>query len=347
MPESESDTNDPMADLQRALTEDDPLSLLTLASAMLNAVDPRNQDRFGGEEPDELPPLSELLSALAGSGPDTATLAWVMAELSGVDLFPTQVARELGARVSQLPGWVRRLDRVEVVAAEQVLDVLRDNANFMLQARLDGADVTVVTLVDFNLGTVVKDSFVVPESLGPLRQAWTEHADREGMVLEPLPLADARARISHAIEIGAMTYPPLESEQWPAIRPLLEWLLAHLPDDGAGFDRVEWSESDRHALARRFLASPAGAALTRPEDREIVGDLLWYRTDYGYGDPLRWSPAAVEILLLDWYPRKIVVEQDYLLRMPTVLRAFVAFGHAELDIPARLTEDTLARDRRP
>jgi hypothetical protein len=94
-------------------------------------------------------------------------------------------------------------------------------------------------------------------------------------------------------------------------------------------------------LTDRFLVSLYGRAFTTSEDRSIVGDLLWYRTDYGYGDPLRWSGAAVEILLLDWYPRKIIAEPEFLLRMPEVLRAFIRFAHAEAGLDASLTADTL------
>ena len=36
----------------------------------------------------------------------------------------------------------------------------------------------------------------------------------------------------------------------------------------------------------------------------------------------------MEILLLDWYPRKIVAEPELLMRMPDVLRAFIRFAHA-------------------
>ena len=78
-----------------------------------------------------------------------------------------------------------------------------------------------------------------------------------------------------------------------------------------------------------------------PDDRSIAGDLIWYRADYGYGDPLRWSPTAIEILMLDWYPRKIVADQRYLRRMPLVLRDFVRFAHHEIGLDEELTSEAL------
>ena len=78
-----------------------------------------------------------------------------------------------------------------------------------------------------------------------------------------------------------------------------------------------------------------------PDDRSIAGDLIWYRADYGYGDPLRWSPTAIEILMLDWYPRKIVADQRYLRRMPPASRDFVRFAHHEIGLDEELTSEAL------
>ena len=49
----------------------------------------------------------------------------------------------------------------------------------------------------------------------------------------------------------------------------------------------------------------------------------------------------MEILLLDWYPRKIVAEPELLMRMPDVLRAFIRFAHAESGLDENLTAETL------
>ena len=56
---------------------------------------------------------------------------------------------------------------------------------------------------------------------------------------------------------------------------------------------------------------------------------------------MRWSPVAVEIILEDSIPRKIVADAAYLSKAPVVLRAFVRFCHAERGIRPSLTDDTL------
>ena len=332
-------------ELDGLLKDAHPWSLLGYASAMLAALEQRHQHPFAPAEPAgslEIPPLPELLDSFVDAGPAPAALATVIARLHDDDLLRARVSRSVGPRPASWPQWVDQLDAVEVVAAVEMADVLRDSDNVVVHVRVAGHDLTMVVLVDFNLGTVVKDAFVLPEAMGSFTELWSENADPAAAKVGPVSTADARARIEDAIQTGTMTWPPLESETWPASRPLLEWLLRRLPTGGTPYVRPEWSDRDLRALTERFLASPGSASPNRPEDASIVGDLLWYRTDYGSGDPMRWSPAAVEILLQDWYPRKVVADRDYLHRMPAVLRAFVAFAHAEVGLGVAQTTPTLA-----
>ena len=58
--------------------------------------------------------------------------------------------------------------------------------------------------------------------------------------------------------------------------------------------------------------------------------------------PLRWSETAVEILLLDWFPRKVVADVGYLAQLPTLLRAFIRYAHHGRGIRSTLTAETLS-----
>ena len=147
-------------------------------------------------------------------------------------------------------------------------------------------------------------------------------------------------RITEAVERGARTIPPTETETWPTCRPLVEWMTSLLPDGGTGYERPEWPDEAIDDLARRFRASPFAAGVDDPDD--LLSSLLWFGTDYGPGDPMRWSPTAVEILLLDWIPRKIVADVEHLTRAPDLLRAFIRFCHHERGIRPGLTEETVA-----
>jgi hypothetical protein len=114
-----------------------------------------------------------------------------------------------------------------------------------------------------------------------------------------------------------------------------------LPPGGTGYVRPEWDEAALAELTDRFFASPEAHGLDDEDRRALLESLLWFGTDYGPGDPLRWSPTAVEILLLDWIPRKIIAEPAYLRRAPDLLRAFVAFCHVQRGLRTELTTEAL------
>jgi hypothetical protein len=88
-----------------------------------------------------------------------------------------------------------------------------------------------------------------------------------------IDLADARARIFEAAENGGYIYPPLETDTWPASRPLAEWLLRLLPSGGTGYVRPEWSQAAPRKLANWFFRSPFGQRLDNKDNRDLRGRL--------------------------------------------------------------------------
>ena len=333
---------DLISQIAATLDDDDPLPLLGLASALLAALDPPSRNPFG--PPSDGPSREEFVeSFLAVSLPETSALLAAVAALSGDEVLQRRVSREIADRGHPLPGWLAGLPRaIPVSEAVEVTHVLGDGDNVIVASRLPGGHVlTAVVYVDHNLGTLVKDAFVVSDPLGDVvERVRAAAAGDPDTVARPLAPADARVRISEAIELGAMSFPPCETDTWPACRPLVEWMNALLPDGGTGYRRPEWDGEAVTGIARRFHASPFAADVADPDD--LLSSLLWFGTDYGPGDPLRWSPVAVEILLLDWIPRKIVADADQLSAAPDLLRAFVRFCHHERGIRTALTAQTLA-----
>jgi hypothetical protein len=157
-----------------------------------------------------------------------------------------------------------------------------------------------------------------------------------------LDLADARARVTEAIERAAITYPPLVTETWPACRPLVEWVVRHLPPGGTGSLRPDWPEEARDELVEDFLTSPHAPDVAVEDARDLAHVMVWFACDYGPGDPLRWSTVSVEIFLTDFLARKALFAQKTLRRAPKVLAAFVRFAHDQRGIRREVTEDTLA-----
>ncbi|MGH3752469.1 MAG: DUF6398 domain-containing protein [Pseudonocardiaceae bacterium] len=331
-----------MRDVAAALAEDHPLALLGLVSTLLAALDPGRRSPF---EPEPGTPSREkLVQAFLGVDlPETSALLAAIAGLSGDEILRQRVHRELTTRAHALPRWLADLHRAAAAPRTvEVVHVLGDGDNIVIGVRLPGGpEFTVVVYIDHNMGTLVKDAFVVPEPVGGLVERMLTVAGDPDTQARDIDPAAARARITEAIELGAIRFPPFESDTWPACRPLIEWATAMLPAGGTGYQRPDWDDDAQAALVERFLAAPSGAGFDDADHRGLLDLLLRFGTDYGPGDPLRWSPVAVEILLVDWIPRKIAAEVPFLAKAPGLLRALIRFSHHERGIRPELTTRTL------
>jgi hypothetical protein len=117
---------------------------------------------------------------------------------------------------------------------------------------------------------------------------------------------------------------------------------ALFPTCGVAPEPKEWSPEETAAVVGEFFASPFGAPLDRVDERNLLESVLWFSTGYATGDPWRWSPVTVEMLLADWFPRKVIAEPAYLAKVPDLLRAYVRYCHDRNKIRSQLTEGTLA-----
>jgi hypothetical protein len=289
--------------------------------------------------------MEDLVVAFEGTDcrETTAMLAGI-AHLGLDEFLRRRAARIVASRREQLPRWFSHLGESVAYAAYEMVHILGDGDNVMIGVRLpDETELTVVLYIDHNLGSVAKDGFVLAKPLDELIEFMKLHEEAPGDTqwLE-LPPADARARIEEAIAIGAMTVPPLETDVWPGFRPLVEWAVRLLPEGGVGYTRPDWTEAERQSLTDSFFMSRYSQRMRTGDNGELFESLLWFGCDYGPGDPLRWSPVAVEILLADWIPRKIVADVEFLSKAPALLRAFIQYAHEVREIPSRLTVETLA-----
>ena len=329
--------------LRRALRSESPLDLLALVSTMLTALDPRSHNPFVRDEPQTT--LEELVESMIGpSFAETTAVLMVMRHLvTDADLV-ARIDRALTSRRHPMPTWLARLGEAHAEPEVWTLThALGDGDDYFVGVSLSaGHALAALAYIDHNLGTVVKDAFVVPEPLNALLDHVSDAMVDPDQSLARVDPAKARAIIEQAIGLGARMYPPLESDSWPAGRPLVEWMVRLLPSGGVADEPREWSDDEREAIAADFFGSPFGAALDHPDERELLDSLLWYGTEFGTGDPLRWSPVSVEIVMVDWFPRKIVATPEYLAKMPELLRAFIRYCHDRQGIRAALTRETLA-----
>jgi hypothetical protein len=332
-----------LADVRRRLATGEPVDFLAHVSTLLAALDPRAKNPFERTDPpDSMTPAMLIESFAEVVAPETTALLAALAELIPDELTRARARLAAAARPHQLPDWLARLGQASVYRAMESTHVLGDGDSVLLGARLPGHELTVVIYIDHNLGTVAKDAFPVPAPIAEVVAHMREVADDPDVTVADISLADARARAAAAIEMGAIMFPPFETETWPASRPLTEWLLRLLPEGGTGYVRPTWTRAAKKKLARQFFGSEFGQPLDDGDHRDLLDQFLWFGTDYGPGDPLRWSPVAVEILLADWIPRKLVADPEYLSKAPDLLRAFIRFCHAQRKIRSALTDETLA-----
>lgn len=334
-----------VGEIRRALADPNPSQFLAFASTLMLVTDPRQRDPFGRHEPTpEAPSRDELVASFIDVPlPEISALLAAIAALANDDVLTARIHRELATRPELKPRWLQRLDECETFRAICMSHVLNDGDNIILGTNVPGGrEFTTVLYVDHNMGSLVKDAMVIPQPFDLVIARYQELTTDPDTRWDEIPLADARVRIEEAIALGARTYPPFETDEWPASRSLVEWIIRALPTGGQASTDREWTERDRKDIAARFFASPYGPPFDNSECREMLDHLLWFGTDFAVGDPMRWSAVRVEMLLDDWVPRKIVAPVGDLMAVPSLLRAYIRFAHDEVAIRAELTDEVLA-----
>ncbi|ORW00283.1 hypothetical protein AWC14_10615 [Mycobacterium kyorinense] len=186
-------------------------------STLLCATDTRRNHPFTLDEaPDPRAVTREKLirTFLDVVIPETSALLAVIAEMAGDDdVLRARIRRELGTRLKVEPAWLARLRETSTYQAVRMSHVLGDGDNIMLGVRLPGGhELTCLVYIDHNLGTLVKDAFFVPAPVADMVAEFRRVTEDPDTRWEDISLADARAWIETAIELAAITFPPLETE---------------------------------------------------------------------------------------------------------------------------------------
>jgi hypothetical protein len=228
-------------------------------STLLSVTDSRRIHPFARHEEPDLGTLTRedlVRTFLDVPIPETSALLAVIAEVAGVDdVLRARIRRELGARPQIESAWLAKLPETETYRAVRMSHVVGDGDNILLGARLPGGyELTCLVYIDHNLGTVVKDAFVVPASIADMVAEFKRVTEDPDTRWDDVSLADARAWVDAAIELAAITFPPLESDTWPACRALVEWITRGLPEGGNGYQRPQWDSAALARLAGRFFA---------------------------------------------------------------------------------------------
>lgn len=336
------DTEPPVLDEVRALLEEpDPWPLVLVAASLLASLEEGTADPFRAPDADVPAFVGTLLEARS---PASSALLAVLAALAGDEVTTRRIRRELGRRDHPLPPWIAGLRGLEVVRAVELTHPLGsvDTLGLGLDTAT-GDEATLVATVDHDVGTLVTDAFLLPgphdEVVERFARAAGEDPARSIADLDP---ADARARLGPAVAASLTSAAPIdETGTWPACHPLVRWVLGRLPPGGTGYPLERWSATDRAELAAAFLASDEGRHHDHEGGRRLLDTLLELACAQGRGDPLRWSPGAVETLLLDRLPHHAPSAAGPG-AAAALLADLVRFGHRRAGVPEESTTPTLA-----
>jgi hypothetical protein len=204
-----------------------------------------------------------------------------------------------------------------------------------------GPEHAVVLVVDHTLG-LVQDIVIAPAAavLDPLRAEDDEMS--WSAPLDPGSVRLAAEAYLHATDLAdeLPDSASLADHRWLAGRR-----LALLP---AVTGRATGGGPDREELLAGFLASPearlAGLVRAGGARGEAVGYALGLCVDFAAargGDPLRWSPRAVEAFLLDWVHQRAVLDADDAAALPDVLAAWVSWAGRRVGLPEPAISATL------
>jgi hypothetical protein len=332
-----------IVELRRALRADGPLALMAQVSGIMAALDPRGRGPLQ-QDPQAGPTLADVAETFAAVDiAETTAAMTVIAELTADEVLSARLRDGLLERRQPMPAWLAALPATDVRRVVRIFHVLGDGDDYVVEARLPTGDVlTAVVYVDANLGGVVKDAFVIDEGVDAVLRVSEEHGrwDDPDMHFEDTDPADARAVIEAAIELGARLWPPLDTDSWPASRPLVEWLVRGLPSGGVVPDR-SWSPEAVAALHEQFLSSSYAEGVDGADERLLLETFSQFSEHVG-GDPTRWSEVNVELLLADWVTRNVLADATYLGKAPDLLRAFIRFCHARQGLRQPVTAQVLA-----
>lgn len=313
-----------MRELADLLATGEPLDLLGYASSLLHVLSPATLERESPEAATQGLSRTNFLAALLEiDRRETSGLLTAWHWLTPSTFEARQIAAELAQRRHPLPTWLSTLGDVRVARVALMVDEFGDADAYLIELRWPDTRVaTLVTLLDANLGYALADGFTSPEPV----TTFTASLDADGPArIRPVDPADARARIEAGIEHSAILYPPIETEAWPMMRPLLERVLRLLPEGGHEYPATEFDEDEARRITTDFVASlDADGRPDREEAASIAEELVWF-AQFNCGDPFRWSPVKVDQLMTDWWARKVVASPEVDLAMPDVLAEFVRY----------------------
>jgi hypothetical protein len=255
------------------------------------------------------------------------------------------------------PRWAAMLGRVWVGTCWRYADVYGDQATLLCEfgyqpglaaARDDLAGGSagggparhaLVVLVDLmESGGSVADALLADDAAGVLADLRKDAEDNNELAtFGEIGAADARALLERGFATLDLTWEPDVPATLGEFRALALARVRALPmpaPAAAGADRPpEIPDSERAALVERFLTETDAEFPDRDAATFCTRLVVDFGCDYDAKRPLRVSPAKFDRFLLDWVPRKAVLDDDDRQALPSVVTAWTAWAAPQAGLP--------------
>ncbi|TCO44972.1 uncharacterized protein DUF1841 [Kribbella antiqua] len=328
-------------------SDQDPLDAETLASAVCGAgwqADGPGTDDYAG--------VRDLLANAQRGMPKAGTLEFAIlaARMVPDHALADQaraIAADLIARGTREPKWSAVLDDLTFRECWTMREVYGDSASVLCSFERAGRVHALSILVDLNHpGGWAHDILLVDDVVQALAMMREEAARDEAMVLEQSDPAEVRRLLEDAFEATDRTWTADVSEEFEDLRSLALSRLKVLPDPAPRVERAEVDEETRDRVVRAFLASPEAAELPAGQDLEhCVRLIVQYGADYDDGKMLRVSPAKLDIFLLGWLPRKVMLSAEERAVLPLLVPAWIKWAGSREGLSPVVLEEVLKAGR--
>ncbi|GAA2859202.1 hypothetical protein GCM10010517_17720 [Streptosporangium fragile] len=289
------------------------------------------------------PAALTLLIALAYLG--TARQA-AKAEGAALALMERGVARPL---------WAERLGAVKPTGCYVSRDAYGDQDTVVCTFAYRGSDSgedrhALVVIVDYNMRGIARDAWVSSHVDKLLEQARAEAEGNRMLVFGEIEPEQARALLESAmkatVEYGHRRVAAPVSDSYSAYHAFARARIKALPPGRKRpaplHSEAPYSRDRRAMLAAEFLASDAAEHLSDPSAASRCADhIIDYGCDQDFGRPLRVSPTKCETFLLDWLPRKVMLNAAEQEAVPHVLGAWARFAAGRTGLPEEGLRATL------
>lgn len=181
-----------------------------------------------------------------------------------------------------------------------------------------GRQHTLGCMVDHNFEGLVREAMLVPD-IEVFRRSWQ---DLSSMAIVDIDAQGAADRLGQGLRMYDLYLDPPVSDDVDELAILMKARLRLLPEPR----EPEWQRGK------------LGARATPSVGRAGSSTIASTTTD---GDPLRWSPIAVELCLVDWFPRKATLDDESIAEVPDALRRFVRYAGRKKGLSPVSIKETL------